>query len=174
LTTAHRWFASGRYTLLGHVDSPDQTSHTPRLGLLIVPPFGWEDACSYRPLRVFGQALAEDGIPVLRYDLPATGDSSGTPREEALLAAWIQSVADAAEELRRSSGVERVAVLGIRLGAILALSAAARGARIDDLILWGASSTGRAVRFATWRFRNSRRPIIHPPSPPQAWRQPAS
>ena len=52
---------------------------------------------------------------------------------------------DAAAELRAATGVQDVAVAGIRLGAMLAVSAAARGANIQDLVLWGPSATGRAL-----------------------------
>jgi len=141
--TQHRWFRSGAYTLLGHLDVPDTAGGS--LGVLIVPPFAWEDVCSYRPLRFLGRTLAENAIPVLRFDLPAMGDSSGGALDPGLLEAWIQSVNDAASELRAATGVEKVAVVGIRMGAMLAVSAAARGANIQDLVLWGPSATGRAM-----------------------------
>lgn len=142
IVTHHRWFRSGVHTLLGHIDAPE----TPRgLGVLIVPPFAWEDVCSYRPLRYMGRMLAENGIAALRFDLPGMGDSSGDALDSDLLDAWILSVDDAAAELRAVTGVKDVAVVGIRLGAMLALAAAARGANIQDLVLWGPSATGRVM-----------------------------
>ncbi len=134
MSTIHRWFPSGAYSLLGHIDVPE-TSHG-TAGVLIVPPFGWEDVCSYRPLRFLARTLAESGIPVMRFDLPGTGDSSGSALDSGLFEAWIQSVDDAAAELRAATGVKDVAVVGIRLGALLALSrSGARGqsARPDSL-----------------------------------------
>jgi len=141
--TQHRWFRSGTYTLLGHLDVPETDGGS--LGVLIVPPFAWEDVCSYRPLRFLGRTLAANGIPALRFDLPGMGDSSGGALDPGLLEAWIQSVNDAATELRAATGVQEVAVVGIRMGAMLAVSAAARGANIQDLVLWGPSATGRAM-----------------------------
>ncbi|HSR05527.1 MAG TPA: alpha/beta fold hydrolase [Bryobacteraceae bacterium] len=142
IVTRHHWFRSGAYTLLGHIDAPETQSG---LGVLIVPPFAWEDVCSYRPLRFMGRTLAENGMAVLRFDLPGMGDSTGDALDSGLLDAWIQSVDDAAAELRAATGVKDIAVVGIRLGAMLALTATARGANIQDLVLWGPSATGRAM-----------------------------
>ena len=139
----HFWFRSGSYSLLAHLDQPDIISGD--TGLLVVPPFGWEDICSHRPLRSLCQHLAEAGIPTLRFDLPGTGDSSGNALATGLVDSWIQSLVDAAAELRAATGVRKVAVLGIRLGALLTLAAASAQAAIDDLILWGGAITGRAL-----------------------------
>src|ERR1043165_3483081 len=110
--TLHRWFESGSYSLLAHVDLSQASGN---LGVVIVPAFGWEEVCSYRPLRFFARMLAERGLPVLRYDLPGTGDSSGGLLDENLVEAWIQSVDDAAAELRRAAAVQHVALLGVRM-----------------------------------------------------------
>lgn len=143
MKTIHWWFRTGAYSLPGHID----LSETPRgsVGVLVVSPFGWEDVCSYRPLRFLARTLAESGIPAMRFDLPGTGDSSGNALDPGLFEAWIQSIDDAAYELRAVAGVTNVAVLGIRLGALLALTAAARGSNLQDLILWGATASGRGM-----------------------------
>lgn len=155
MNTIHRWFRSGAYSLLGHIDLP-QTG-CGRLGVLIVPPFGWEDVCSSRPLRYLGGMFAANGIPALRFDLPGTGDSSGGPRDCGLFSAWTESVGDAAAELREATGVEDVAVAGIRLGAMLAVIAAARGSNLQDLVLWGAAANGRALLRELRAFSNMER-----------------
>lgn len=143
MTTIHDWFRSGDYLVLGHTDLP--RNRWGEKGVVIVPPFGFEGSCSYRPLRFLARLLAEEGLPVLRFDLPGTGDSSGGPRDGGLVDAWIGSVGRAADELRAQTGVREVAVVGIRLGAILALAAAARGQEIGDLVLWNPASGGRAL-----------------------------
>ena len=167
MSTVHRWFGSGSYSLLAHIDLP-QTTCGP-LGVLIVPSFGWEDVCSYRPLRFLARTFAAEGLPAMRFDLPGTGDSSGDARDPGLFDAWIQSVGDAAAELRAASGVEEVAVVGVRTGAMLAVIAASRGADFQDLILWAPAATGRAMlrefhafsKLARAEYANS------DPSPPQ-------
>jgi pimeloyl-ACP methyl ester carboxylesterase len=141
--TRHWWFRSGHYALLGHLDTPQEACE--RVGVVIVPPFGWEDVCSYRPLRFMAQAFAKKGIPTLRYDLPGTGDSSGDAQDPGLFESWIQSVRDAATELRNATGVGSVAPVGIHLGAILAMMAASRGADFQKLVLWGPAAQGRTI-----------------------------
>lgn len=155
MNTIHSWFRSGIYSLLCHIEVPE----TPRgnAGVLMVPPFGWEDVCSYRPLRFLAKSLATSGVPVLRFDLPGTGDSSGNALDSGLFEAWIHSVDDAAAELRAVTGVKDVAVVGVRLGALLALAAAARGANLQDLILWGATASGRAMLRELRAFGNIER-----------------
>jgi len=164
--TAHHWFVSRDVPLLGHIHHAQATSG---LGLLIVPPFGWEDICTYRPLRAVARLLAEAGIPVMRFDLPGTGDSGGSLHDDALVDHWIDAVSSAAEELRGATGVRDVAVLGVRLGAMLALAAAARGADIQDLILWGGQANGRGYLREIKAFKNLevQEYAVDEPAPPQ-------
>lgn len=155
MSTRHFWFSSGNYSLLGHLESPRQNGG--RVGVLIVPPFGWEDVCSYRPLRSMAQSFASSGIPTLRYDLPGTGDSSGDANDPDLFESWIQSVGHAAAELRNTAEVEDVAVVGIHLGAMLAMAAAARGADLRHLVLWGPAARGRTILRELRAFANMER-----------------
>jgi pimeloyl-ACP methyl ester carboxylesterase len=167
MSTVHRWFGSEGYSLLGHIDVPQEAGGS--LGVLIVPSFGWEDVCSYRPLRFVAQTFAAEGIPAMRFDLPGTGDSSGDARDAGLFDAWVRSVGDAAEELRAVTGVEQVAVVGVRTGAMLALLAAARGANLQNLILWAPAATGRALLREFQAFSKLARAEYSngDPSPPQ-------
>lgn len=142
MNTIHHWFRSGDYVLLGHTDIP---ANPGPLGVIVVPPFGWEDVCSYRPLRFVARTFAANGIPALRFDLPGTGNSSGGPIDCGLLKSWIGSVSDAIDQLRLVAGVAQVAVFGIGLGGMLAISAVAAGSDVPAIVLWGTSSSGHAV-----------------------------
>jgi len=111
--------------------------------VLLCPPFGWEETCSYRGRRAWAQALAEAGFACARITLPGTGDSGGGPRDPARLEAWTGAVASAAAWLRDEADAARLVALGLGLGGILACLAAEQGAPIDDFILWGVASRGR-------------------------------
>ena len=94
-------------------------------GLVLCNPFGSEALSAHRSLRHFADAAAAVGIPALRFDYDGTGDSAGTDHDPGRLMAWLRSVHDAIDELRRTTGVARVYLFGIRLGAALAALAAA-------------------------------------------------
>ncbi len=124
--------------------------HAPRgapvdRAVLLCPPFGWSEACSYRDLRVWADAFAEAGIACARMWPPGVGDSGGSPREPALFPAWVDAVRAAAAWLRERTCAHRLVALGIGLGGMLACRAAEDGAPIDDLILWGVPLRGRAL-----------------------------
>jgi pimeloyl-ACP methyl ester carboxylesterase len=103
-------------------------------GLVVCNPFGYEAVCAQRSLRHFCAAAAAAGFPSLRFDYHGTGDSAGDDREPDRLAAWVKSVHQAVEALKRHGGVERVVLLGVRLGATLATLAATERDDVDSLI----------------------------------------
>jgi alpha-beta hydrolase superfamily lysophospholipase len=117
----------------------------PATAALLLPPFGWEEIVSYRGRREWGFHLQRDGIPALRVDLPATGDSGGSPWDPGLFDVWVDTVDAAARWLRERTGAERLAAIGIGLGGLLACVAAGRGAPLDDLVLWGTPARGRGL-----------------------------
>jgi pimeloyl-ACP methyl ester carboxylesterase len=112
--------------------------------VLICPPFGWEESCSYRSRRDWARHLAGAGYPALRIDLPGSGDSGGSPEDQGRLAAWTGAIRSAAGWLNATTGGRRVAAIGIGLGGLLACNAIADGAPIEELILWAVPSRGRA------------------------------
>lgn len=124
-------------------------------GVLIVPPFGWEEVASYRPRMRLAERLAAAGHPTLRYDLPGTGDSAGGPSDAGLVDAWVDSIAAGSAWLRKR-GCGRITVFGLGLGGLLARECLARGGAIDDLVLWAAPSSGRFFARelrALWRLQ---------------------
>jgi pimeloyl-ACP methyl ester carboxylesterase len=110
--------------------------------VLICAPWGWDEVSSYRSRRGWAEQLAAAGHPTLRFDLPASGDSAGMPADPARLDAWIEATAAAATLLRDEGGAPRLAVLGLGLGGLLAREALARGAPIEELVLWGDPAKG--------------------------------
>jgi alpha-beta hydrolase superfamily lysophospholipase len=111
--------------------------------VLIVPPWGWDETASYAGRRAWADDLAEAGHPTLRIDLPGTGESAGTAADPGLVAAWSDAITAAAAWLAGVPGVSRVAAIGLGLGGLLTAAAIARGAGIDDLVLWSAPVRGR-------------------------------
>lgn len=113
-------------------------------GVVLCPPWGFEALCVHRSLRRLADELAAHGLPCLRLDLPGCGDSldplPGTP----LVEAWLDAIAAAATWLRARGGVGQIALVGFRLGALLAAEVAARLGDIERLALLAPPASGRA------------------------------
>jgi dienelactone hydrolase len=113
--------------------------------VILCPPFGWDEVCSYRPRRVWAQSLARAGYSTLRVTLPSTGDSGGAVHDPARLAAWTSALEASAGWLRRETGARRIVAIGMELGGMLAYRCAALGGEIDDLVLWATMSKGHTL-----------------------------
>ncbi len=114
------------------------------LGLVICNPFGHEAQSCHRSLRHWAQSAAATGIPALRFDFDGTGDSCGSDTDQDRLAAWIGSVQSAVATLKQTTGVHRVALLGVRLGALLATLAASENPEVCALALVAPVISGKA------------------------------
>jgi len=129
--------------LLGALHQP-QRLRARSTAVLLCNPFGEEAARAHRSYRVLATQLERAGYVVLRFDYSSTGDSLGDSAA-ASVDAWIADIAIAAERLRAVSGATRIAVVGLRLGATLAMLAAARGElRPRHLVLWDPVVDGAA------------------------------
>ncbi|WP_322050922.1 alpha/beta hydrolase [Paraburkholderia bannensis] len=116
-------------------------------GVVLCNPFGYDALCTHRGWRKLAERLAAAGLPTLRFDYPGTGDSAGMEDDPGRVEVWLDSIGAAVRHLRAWTGVTRVALVGLRLGATLAAVAAQRigaaGDGIDDLVLLAPPVTGR-------------------------------
>ncbi len=160
-----------------HAPAGDPAADTPasRTAVLICPPWGWNDVTSYRARRAWAEQLAGLGHPTLRFDFPGAGDSIGEPGDPGRVEAWSRTIVAAAAWVRASTSCERVALIGLGLGGLVAGKAIADGAQIDDLVLWAAPPHGRAFIRAERAFANlqtSRYSLTGEPEPtmlPEGW-----
>jgi alpha-beta hydrolase superfamily lysophospholipase len=133
---------SGASKLFGWLHLPE-TQRSTSLGVVICNPFGYESICAHRSVREFAEAFAAAGIPALRFDYSGTGDSGDVDENSDHLKLWSRDVISASCELKSRAGVDRVCLVGIRLGALLATLAAAESSMIDSMILIGPVVSGR-------------------------------
>jgi pimeloyl-ACP methyl ester carboxylesterase len=90
---------------------------------------------AHRAFRQLAMLLSKAGFPVLRFDYFATGDSGGAG-EEGDVARWVTDVGMAIDELKDMASVPKVSLVGLRVGAALAASAAVRRSDLDQVLLW--------------------------------------
>ena len=123
---------------------PPAGSRVRATGVLLCNPLGDDLIRAHRPFRHLAEDLSAAGFPVLRFDFDGTGDSAGDERDPNRVATWRADVGRAAAELRARSGVERLAVVGLRLGGTFAALGASDLGGVEALILWGAYDSGGA------------------------------
>ena len=128
------FFGDPDKSLFGVYSAPGE--HSPRSSAFVLCyPFGPEYVRAHRALRELSHDLTLGGHHALRFDYFGCGDSSGAS-DEGTVEQWLLDIALAVEELRESSGMARVSLLGLRFGATLAAVAASRNPAIDRLVLW--------------------------------------
>jgi dienelactone hydrolase len=123
---------------------PPSGSGVRRMGVVLCNPIGDDLIRAHRALRHLAETLAEAGFAVLRFDFDGTGDSAGDERDPDRVATWRADISRAAAELRSRSGVQALALVGLKLGATLAALAAEDLGDVDALVLWGAHESGKA------------------------------
>lgn len=112
------------------------------IAVVLCYPIAHEYVATHRAYRVLAGRLAQVGFHVLRFDYYATGDSAGD-LGEADLHQWMRDVHVAADELRASHGVLRIALAGLRVGGTLAALVAAERTDIEGVVLWHPVVSGR-------------------------------
>lgn len=122
---------------------PPGESVSRQTGIVLCYPMGQEYIRVHRSFRHLAIRLARHGFPVLRFDYYGTGDSAGDC-EDGTLEQWLTDIDAAVHELRERAFRDRIALLGIRLGASLALQYAVKANSITSLILWDPIIDGAA------------------------------
>lgn len=113
------YFASGGRRLFGVLHAPASVADA-KLACVMSHPFGEEKLWAHRIYVVLARALAQRQIPVLRFDYTGAGDSAGETAD-ASIGTYLEDLGAAVDILSsRVPGVERISLVGLRLGATLA------------------------------------------------------
>jgi alpha/beta superfamily hydrolase len=115
-----------------------------KMGLVLCSSFGNENDATYRSLRNLASAAAEKGIATLRFDYYGSGDSAGADTENDHPSAWLSGIHAAIDALRKQDNIEKICILGIRLGALLAAVVANERTDICGYIALAPIPSGRA------------------------------
>ena len=107
---------------VGWLHLPD-ASQRRNTGILICAPPGRDGRCAHRSLLILAQKLEQAGFPVLRFDLLGVGESLDLRDDKDLWDHWLRGIGVAAATLRAQAHLDQTAVVGLRLGASLAVLA---------------------------------------------------
>jgi pimeloyl-ACP methyl ester carboxylesterase len=135
------FFGSSDRRLFGVHHPPTATSSF-RHAVLLCYPGAQEYNGAHWVFRRLAGMLARAGHHVLRFDYFGTGDSAGEGID-GRPNIWVENIVEAAAELREISNARSVSLIGMRLGAALALTASAASVRPRRLILWEPVVSGR-------------------------------
>lgn len=129
------YFGTGTHRLFGVYEPGAGHGPSARAAVLCAP-WGQEYLRAHRSMRQLGTQLRAAGFHVLQFDYYGTGDSAGD-MVDASVNDWENDIGHALDEVRHSSGAERISLIGLRLGATLAARfATARPRGIKELVLW--------------------------------------
>jgi pimeloyl-ACP methyl ester carboxylesterase len=151
------FFETSEARLFGIVTLPPDSE--PRTGVVILPGAGAPFTVNRNRLSVrLGRELARLGFGVLRCDYHGTGESTGVAEGFRLDRPFVEDVLAAAECLR-TTGVDRLILVGSCFGGRSALSAAARLEGVEAVVLLATSLRDHvrgerksAKAAATWGF----------------------
>jgi pimeloyl-ACP methyl ester carboxylesterase len=139
-------------------------------GVVLCNPHGYEELCVHRIWRGLAEQLAAAGLPTLRFDYPGTGDSAGDDEEPGRVQAWLTGIQSAVKWMRSQLEVKEVALVGMRLGATLAATAAQHLEGVDALALLAPLVTGKAYARELKALTMLAPPLDGAPVPRPEWK----
>lgn len=135
------YFSREPKLLFGIYHSP-QGGVTRSSGVVLCYPMGQEYIRSHRAFLQLAKLLSSIGYHVLRFDFYGCGDSEGDSNQGSIKQ-WIVDISVAVDELRGGCDVDRICLVGLRLGGSLAMMAGAERGDIDGIVLWNPIVEGR-------------------------------
>ncbi len=127
------FFGTASRPLFGVFDPPAIRLENP-VGVVICQPLGGEYLRSHRFHRNLSATLAGAGFSVLRFDYTGTGDSGGG-NLDVTLSGMVRDLEVAIAELQQIANVSQVLLLGVRLGAVPAVSVTRDRRSVAGLVL---------------------------------------
>lgn len=113
-------------------------------GVVLCYPHAYEYIRCHRAFREMARRLVRAGYHVLTFDYYGCGDSGGK-YEDGRINGWCNDTSSAVDVIKKECHIDRVCLLGLRLGASLAMMAAADRDDIDALVLWDPVVKGKAL-----------------------------
>jgi alpha-beta hydrolase superfamily lysophospholipase len=121
---------------------PARSDRRRNAAVILCSSLGGEHVRIYRLWRTLAQRLAALGFDAFRFDYEGTGESCGDMDEPDRPQAWLRNIETVVKEVRVVTGARDVALVGLRIGGMLALHASA-SCGVDRVVLWSPFRSGR-------------------------------
>lgn len=129
------FFGTAERRLFGIYEPPASGTAGKRAAILCYP-WGAEYLHAHRTMRQLALRLSAVGFHTLRFDFYGTGDSAGESGDIEIVGLQAD-LEDAIDELSEISGIAKVTLIGLRLGATVADDVASRRrSHVEALVLW--------------------------------------
>ncbi|MCH7682074.1 alpha/beta fold hydrolase [candidate division KSB1 bacterium] len=135
------YFGTSEMPLFGTYYLP-QANLTRSTGVVLCYPMGEEYMWMHRAYRQLATLFTRAGFHVLRFDYYGCGDSGGES-EEADINQWLEDISTAIDEIKDSSALAKVSLVGFRLGATLSALAGSERNDVDSIVLWDPVVSGK-------------------------------
>lgn len=126
------FFGEAPHQLYGVIHEPEGTQIRD-FAMLVCYPFGREYMITHRALRSLCMNMARAGVPSMRFDYCGTGDSAG---DTFSLTSALENTLLAARYLAEYTGMDRIKLVGLRLGAAIGMLACQHNSNIKHVTLW--------------------------------------
>ena len=113
-------------------------------GAVLCAPWGQEYLRAHQSMRHLARLLARAGVHAFRFDYTGSGDSDGSDLDDSVTQ-WVDDTETAIDELKDTAGVEKVSLVGLRLGGAVAALAAKGRRDVQRLVLWDPVFDGAAL-----------------------------
>lgn len=121
---------------------PENLQGRGNIGIVLCYPMGQEYIRSHRTFFQLANLLSNQGYHVIRFDYYGTGDSYGQCHE-ASIKQWQYDISSVVDELKYGCGIERICLIGLRLGGNMAINVASIRDDIDGIVLWEPVFSGK-------------------------------
>ena len=126
------YFQSKKKKLFGIYHPP--VSEIQRIGVVLCNPLGQEHIRCYYAILELANKLSKMGFHVLRFDYSGTGESEGDFKDLSINNLMCD-IETAIEEIKTGTQIEKIYLVGLRLGAALAFKASLK-LPIDAIVMW--------------------------------------
>ena len=134
------YFSSYNNELYGCLYKPSQINNNS--AIVICNPIGHEYLSCHRSMKILAETLCDRGYTVFRFDYSGCGDSEGD-FDEVSLSRNLKDIHNAIQYLQSTHSFQTISLVGVRMGASLAMAYCNQFDNVERLVLWSPIGSGQ-------------------------------